>query len=86
MPLHKPPTADDAEHARLRFWAAEVGDAGGAHAEDAALLCKVLDLHAYMSERARRPESAAKDVGLGADARRSEAVHAPAGRVVVPVE
>jgi len=86
MPLHKPPTADDAEHARLRFWAAEARDAGAAHAQDAALLCKLLDLYAYMSERARRPESAAKDVGLAADARRPEAVHAPAGGVVVPVE
>jgi hypothetical protein len=59
MPLVRPPSPDDADHARLRVWAAVVRDAGGAHAEDAALLCKLLDLYQYMSERARRPESAA---------------------------
>jgi hypothetical protein len=59
MPLARPHSHADAEHARLRVWAAEVRDAGGTHAPDAALLCRLLDLHRWMSERAARPDSAA---------------------------
>ena len=52
-------TAPTTPNTPASVWAAKARDAGGAHAEDAALLCRLLDLHAYMSERARRPDSAA---------------------------
>jgi hypothetical protein len=56
--LRRNPTPQEVARAKLRVAAAAIRDAGGPHAEDAAILCKLLDLHEHLSWRARRPESA----------------------------
>ena len=59
MPLLRKPTDEEVRRARLRVWAAEVRDRGGPGAEDAGLLCRLLDLWDAMRLRGRRPDSAA---------------------------
>jgi len=75
--LHRDPTPEEIEHAKLRVWAAEIRDAAGERAEDAALLCKLLDLHAdlFRSLKPRAELLRARRAGG----------HTAAGRGAVPL-
>lgn len=48
----------DAGFARWRIWSARLRDKGGAHYEDAELLCRLFDYYERLSRRAARPDSA----------------------------